>query len=31
MTILRNEMIQQKLTPYLHNLRQDAKVETFLN
>lgn len=31
MTIMRNETIQQKLTPYLHNLRQGAKVETFLN
>jgi peptidyl-prolyl cis-trans isomerase C len=31
MAILRNERIQQKLDPYLHKLRQDAKIETFLN
>jgi peptidyl-prolyl cis-trans isomerase C len=31
MSILRNETIQRKLDPYILNLRQNAKVETFLN
>jgi peptidyl-prolyl cis-trans isomerase C len=31
MAILRNEKIQQKIEPYLHKLRKDAKVETYLN
>jgi peptidyl-prolyl cis-trans isomerase C len=31
MAILRNEKIQEKMEPYLQKLRQDAKIETFLN
>jgi peptidyl-prolyl cis-trans isomerase C len=31
MAIVRNEKIQEKIEPYLQKLRQQAKIETFLN